>query len=155
MKYYWNTQYNRKNIYEICLYKNVRKNRDYYRRCCYMKKWKNICSKLLVIVLACIMICPVGGTQTIYAAGISRDDAFEVYIYVLRKWLEQGVYVTVNNDISNYVTDTRKRPTERIPLCTIFDEEEGYSTIEDLNGDGMCYRNRYWKIRIYACPYNI
>lgn len=102
-----------------------------------MKKWKNICSKLLVIVLTCMMICPVGGTQTIYAAGISRDDAEQVYIYVLRKWLEQGVYVMVNNDISDYVTDTYKKPTERIALRTIFDASDGYCTIEDLNGDGV------------------
>ena len=61
--------------------------------------------------------------KNVRAASLNKDDAFEVYIYVLRKWLEQGVYVTVNNDISNYVTDTRKRPTERIPLRTIFDEE--------------------------------
>lgn len=102
-----------------------------------MKKVKKVCAKLLVVILICVMICPASGIENVRAASLSKDDAFEVYIYVLRKWLEQGVYVTVNNDISNYVTDTRKRPTERIPLRTIFDEEEGYSTIEDLNGDGI------------------
>ena len=75
--------------------------------------------------------------ENVRAASLSKDDAYEVYVYVLRKWLEQGVYVTFNNDISNYVTDTRKRLTERISLRTIFDQEDGYCTIEDLNGDGM------------------
>lgn len=31
-----------------------------------------------------------------------------MYVYVLKKWLAQGVYVTVNNDIGNYVTNTKK-----------------------------------------------
>lgn len=61
----------------------------------------------------------------------------QMYVYVLKKWLAQGVYVTVNNDIQNYVTNTKKRPTERIPLSTIFARDDGYYTIEDLNGDGI------------------
>ena len=61
----------------------------------------------------------------------------QMYVYVLKKWLAQGVYVTVNNDIGNYVTNTKKRPTERIPLSTIFARDDGYYTIEDLNGDGI------------------
>ena len=98
---------------------------------------KKVCTKLLAVILICVMICPASGVENVCAASLSKADAYEVYVYVLREWLEQGIYVTVNNDISNYVTDTQKRPTERISLRTIFDQEDGYCTIEDLNGDGM------------------
>lgn len=102
-----------------------------------MKKVKKICFKLLAVILICVIICPVSGTETVHAASISKDRAEQMYVYVLKKWLAQGVYVTVNNDISNYVTNTQKKPTGRIPLSTIFARNDGYYTIEDLNGDGV------------------
>lgn len=77
-----------------------------------MKKVKKICFKLLAVILICVIICPVSGTETVHAASISKDRAEQMYVYVLKKWLAQGVYVTVNNDISNYVTNTQKSQQE-------------------------------------------
>ena len=102
-----------------------------------MKKTKKICYKLLALILVCVITYSVNSAEVVHAAGISKDRAEQMYVYVLKKWLEQGVYVTVNNDIQNYVTNTKKRPTERIPLSTIFARDDGYYTIEDLNGDGI------------------
>lgn len=102
-----------------------------------MKKTKKICYKLLALILVCMITYSVNSAEVVHAAGISKDRAEQMYVYVLKKWLAQGVYVTVNNDIQNYVTNTKKRPTERIPLSTIFARDDGYYTIEDLNGDGI------------------
>ena len=102
-----------------------------------MKKTKKICYKLLALILVCVITYSVNSAEVVHAAGISKDRAEQMYVYVLKKWLAQGVYVTVNNDIQNYVTNTKKRPTERIPLSTIFARDDGYYTIEDLNGDGI------------------
>lgn len=102
-----------------------------------MKKTKKICYKLLALILVCVITFSVNSVEVVHAAGISKDRAEQMYVYILKKWLAQGVYVTVNNDIGNYVTNTKKRPTERIPLSTIFARDDGYYTIEDLNGDGI------------------
>ena len=102
-----------------------------------MKKTKKICYKLLALILVCVITYSVNSAEVVHAAGISKDRAEQMYVYVLKKWLAQGVYVTVNNDIQNYVTNTKKRPTESIPLSTIFARDDGYYTIEDLNGDGI------------------
>ena len=102
-----------------------------------MKKTKKICYKLLALILVCVITYSVNSAEVVHAAGISKDRAEQMYVYVLKKWLAQGVYVTVNNDIQNYVTNTKKRPTERIPLSTIFARDDGYYTIEDLNRDGI------------------
>lgn len=59
-----------------------------------MKKVKKICFKLLAVILICVIICPVSGTETVHAASISKDRAEQMYVYVLKKWLAQGVYVT-------------------------------------------------------------
>ena len=48
-----------------------------------MKKVKKICFKLLAVILICVMICPVSGTETVHAASISKDRAEQIYVYVL------------------------------------------------------------------------
>lgn len=73
-----------------------------------MKKTKKICYKLLALILVCVITCSVNSAEVVHAAGISKDRAEQMYVYVLKKWLAQGVYVTVNNDIGNYVTNTKK-----------------------------------------------
>ena len=73
-----------------------------------MEKIRKICVKLLVVILICMVICPASVPETVHAASISKDRAEQMYVYVLKNWLAQGKYVTVNNDISNYVTNTQK-----------------------------------------------
>lgn len=80
-----------------------------------MKKTKKICYKLLALILVCVITFSVNSVEVVHAAGISKDRAEQMYVYVLKKWLAQGVYVTVNNDIGNYVTNTKKKADRKNP----------------------------------------